>query len=216
MASSEADALAEGWYAPLGESLSQGDIVGVVPHGLIDEPLTICQPHNTAPHGKSNYWPYAHVPRRRNVEFIHARGAVGLGLVVWPDCQVDKLKNQGRPESEWFVGVAPVHPLSKITDARVRDKVTGLNRAQFFPLPPRPPEIPEVSYVDLRYIWPVRHALLPDRRIALSSEARNALAFHLFWFQTEVRVTNSVPCPHCGEQVDASAFFQFKDDGEAG
>jgi len=205
--------LVEEWYAPLGEALSQGDIVDVVPSGLIDAPLTICQPNNTSEIGKSNYWPYEQLPKHRGVEFIHAKGLVGLGMVIWPDCQIDKLKNQGRPQQDWFVGIAPVHPITRLP-LPVRSKVTELNRAQYFPLPPNPPSITELSYVDLRYIWSVRFSLLKARQVALTEVARQALAFHLFWFLTEVRGRQSVPCPHCAGPVDAGAFFQFKDQGE--
>lgn len=214
MASSD-DEVADEWYATLGDDLSQGDIVDIVPGGLIEAPLTICQPLNRSEQGKANYAPLAALTKRRGVEFIHAKGDVGLGMVIWPDCQIDKFKNQSRPEGEWFTAVAPVFPIAKIGDTAVHAKVLALNRAQFFPLPAKPPHIPTDSYVDLRHIWPVRYSLLRDRKLALSREARDALAFHLFWFQTEVRVTPSVPCPHCSKPVDSSAFFQFKDGGEA-
>ena len=214
MDSSESDNPAKRWYAPLGPELSQGDIIDVAPTGLIDAPLTICQPPNRDPAGKSRYYPYEQLPQRRNVEFIHATGGVGRGLVIWPDCQIDKPKNLGRPEREWFVGIAAVHPMERL-HRDVHDKVRQLNRAQFFPLPAKPPEVPTESYVDLRYIWPVRYSLLSQRIIATSEEARNALAFQTFWFITEVRVRPHVRCPHCDGQVDASTFFAFKDDGEA-
>lgn len=208
------DTIAEAWYTTLGDALSQGDVVDVAPHGLIDDPLTICQPNNASPQGKSNYWPYAQLTKRRGVEFIHAKGTIGLGMAVWPDCQVDKLKNQRRPESEWIAAVAAIYPMSRL-EPGVRDKVVGLNRAQFFPLPPRQAAgIAEASYVDLRYIWPVRHSLLSKRQVALSPEALEALKFQLFWFFTEIRVRDSITCPHCEGTVDAGALFQFRDAGD--
>jgi hypothetical protein len=215
MDSSDDINIAEEWYSHLGDLPSQGDIVDVIPQGIIDEPLTICQPHNTDPQGKARYYPYASLPQRRSVEFIHAKGSVGLGMVVWPDCQIDKMKNQGRPQNEWIVGIAPIHPMTRL-EAKVRERVADLGRAQYFPLPPNPPAIGEISYVDLRFIWTVRFSLLDRRRVALSEAARQALAFHLFWFQTEVRVSEAVVCPHCARQIDSSAFFEFKDGGEAG
>ena len=214
MDSSDSADATERWYAPLGPELSQGDLVDVVPTGLIDAPLTICQPPNRDPSGKSRYYPYEQLPQRRSVEFIHATGDIGRGLVIWPDCQIDKPKNLNRPLRDWFVGIAAVHPMERLPP-EVRDNVRRLNRAQFFPLPAKAPEVPAESYVDLRYIWPVRYSLLSRRIIAASEEARNALAFQTFWFITEVRIQAHVKCPHCDGQVDASAFFAFKDDGEA-
>ncbi len=190
----------ENWYAPLGSDLSFGDIVQNVPSGLIDSPLTICQPHNAEPKGKSLYAPIDQVPKRRAVEFIHAKGFVGLGIVVWPDCQIDKLKNQNRPEKDWFAAIAPVQPMSRLP-VEVHEHIQSFNRAQFFPLPAAPPDIAEPSYVDLRYIWPVRYALLSNRVITLTDEARSAFNLHRFWFDTELRLA-PLPCPHCGETID--------------
>jgi hypothetical protein len=214
MNSSDDDTHIAEWYAPLGDTLSQGDIVDGVPHGLIEAPLTICQPSNTAPEGKAKYWPLDQLPKRRGVEFIHAKGAVGRGMVVWPDCQIDKPKNQDRPLTEWFAAIAAVYPMSRL-DAAVRDKVVALNRAQFFPLPSHTAAgIQEPSYADLRFIWSVRYSLLATRAVALSDQALQALRFQLFWFFTEIRVAPSLECPHCQGAVDASALFQFKDEGE--
>src|SRR5687767_4570466 len=171
MASKEEDEAQAEWYAPLGADLSQGDILDDVPFGLIDAPLTICQPPNKEPRGKGNYRPFAEVTTRRGVEFIHAKGDVGRGMVVWPNCQIDKLKNQQRPVTDWFVAIAAVHPMSRL-DAAVRDKVVALNRAQFFPLPGNPAVgLSEPSYADLRFIWPVRYSLLANRMAALSGAA---------------------------------------------
>src|SRR5258707_909108 len=97
---------AEDWYAALGADLSQGDIVRDVPFGLIDAPLTICQPPNTAARGKGNYYPIDDLPKHRTIEYLHAKFKLGLGIVVWPDCQIDKPKNQSRPEKEWVAAIA--------------------------------------------------------------------------------------------------------------
>jgi hypothetical protein len=145
------------------------------------------------------------------VEVIHAKGDVGRGMVVWPNCQIDKLKNQNRPKEDWFAGIAAVHPMSRLHSA-VRDNVVALNRAQFFPLPANGEAgLEEPSYADLRYIWPVRYSLLDKRMASLSVPAIQALQFQLFWFFTEIRVQESVTCPHCSGAVDASTLFQHKD-----
>ena len=91
---------------------------------------------------------------------------IDLGIVVWPDCQIDKPKNQGKPEKDWVAAVAPVVPLSKLA-SELHSRVKAFRRAQWFPLPAKPPEISEDCYVDLRYIWPIRHALASDREKAM-------------------------------------------------
>ena len=204
--------LADEWYAPLGGELSQGDIVRDIPFGLIDAPLTVCQPNNTDPAGKSKYWPFSQLPKRRSVEFLHAKFGpeLGLGIVVWPDCQIDKRKNQRRPEKEWFAAVAPVVPLEKLASS-LHDKVKSFDRPQWFPLPAREPEPAQDSYVDLRHIWPVRYSLLADRVIALSETAKRAFKEQRFWFDTEVRLQPEVECPHCHKSVDSALFFQNRE-----
>jgi hypothetical protein len=194
------------WYAAPGPELSQGDIVRVIPFGLIEAPITICQPDSSNPKGKAKYYPLDQVPRRRGVEFLHARFKLGIGIVVWPDCQIDKRKNQGKPEKDWFAAVAPVIPLTELP-MDLHDRVRAFNRAQWFPLLALPPDLPE-SYVDLRYIWPVRYSLLADRIIALSEAARRAFSIHRFWFDTEVRVRAELDCPHCHMPINSSILFQ--------
>lgn len=199
------------WYAPLGDELSQGDIVRDIPFGLIDAPLTVCQPNNRNTVGKSKYWPFSKLPKHQTVEFLHAtfRSKLGLGIIVWPDCQIDKKKNQGRPEKEWFAAVAPVVPLEELP-AMLHDKVKGFDRAPWFPRPAREPELAQDSYVDIRHIWPLRYSLLTDRLVALSETARRAFSAHRFWFDTEVRLRPEVECPHCHGSVNSSLFFQSK------
>jgi hypothetical protein len=203
-----ASELGNEWYATLGPDLSQGDIVRTIPWGLIEAPLTICQPANADPMGKSLYFPLDEVPKRRRLEFLHARFELGFGLVMWPDCQIDKAKNQGKPENKWFAGVAPVIPLTTL-ETNLHDQVRNFNRAQWFPLPARSPDFPE-SYIDLRHVWPVRYALLKDRILTLSGAARQVLSLHRFWFDTEVKVTPEVECPHCHKPVDSSVLFKTK------
>lgn len=197
------------WYAAIGSDLSQGDIVRLAPYGHIDSPITICQPHNKDLQGKANYYPLNKIQKRRSVEFLHAKFEIGVGIVVWPDCQIDKRKNQGEPESQWLVGIAPVLPLTKLT-SNLHNNVRLFNRAQWFPLPEKLPHLPE-SYVDLRYIWTVQYVLLSDRIIALSQSARQLFSVHRFWFESEVRVRSNVECPHCHQSFDSSALFKYKD-----
>jgi hypothetical protein len=199
-------------YISVGPDLSQGDIVRIIPFGRIDAPVTICQPSNTKPSGKALYYQLDDLPKRRGVEFLHAKFKLGMGIVVWPDCQIDKPKNQGRPEQEWYAGIAPVIPFSELA-SNLHDKVRTFNRAQWFPLPAKTPELPE-SYVDLRYIWQVRYSLLADRILALSESARQAFSLHRFWFDTEVRARAEVDCPHCHKPINSSIFFHYKDSGE--
>lgn len=201
---------AEGFYGPLGESLSQGDIVRVVPTGFIDQPITICQPNNKDPKGKAFYAPHDQVDNPKPYRFLHATGSVGLAMVVWPDCQIDKDKNQKRAERKWDVGVAPIRPLSSLgpqADA-LAGKIFRFERAQWFPVAGSPEWEP--GFVDLRYIWTVRYSLLSDRAAALSADVKRALQLHLFWFQTEAKV-QSVSCPECSATLDASLLLQFKD-----
>ncbi len=197
------------WYAALGPELSQGDIVRLVPVGHIEAPITICQPANSNPTGKARYYPLDKGLKRHGLEFLHAKFDIGIGIVVWPDCQIDKPKNQGKPEKKWLAAVAPVLPLTKLS-VDLHAAVRSLNRAPWFHLPANPPDLPE-SYVDLRYIWPVQYALLSDRIITLSQAARQSFTLHRFWFDTEVKVRAEVDCPHCQKAINSSILFQNRD-----
>jgi len=197
------------WYTTsLRPDLSQGDIIRVVPTGIIDDPLIACVPSNAEPKGKANYAPVQEV-KTGKPKFLHARFSMGLGMVIWPDCQIDKLKNQERPANEWFASVAPVKPLSQL-DPQYRDTVVALERAQWFPLPAFPVGLPVDSFVDLRRGWPIRWSLLQDRIVSLSDEARAALGMHLFWFSTELWVKNPLQCPHCKSSLHLSSVFDRK------
>jgi hypothetical protein len=200
------------WYATLGQDLSQGDIVRVIPYGLIEAPITICRPANSNPSGKAQYYTLDKLPRHGGVEFLHAKFKLGVGIVVWPDCQIDKSKNQDRPVQEWKAAVAPVVPLT-VLEPNLHENVRTFNRAQWFPLPANPPDLPE-SYVDLRLIWAVRYALLAERIMTLSERARQAFSLHRFWFDTEVKVRAELDCPHCHKPIDSSILFQYSDPGE--
>jgi hypothetical protein len=205
-----ASSFAEEWYAAPGETLSQGDIVASVPWGRIDSPLTVCQPANAEPKGKASYYPIDQLPRSRSVQYVHAKFKISIGLVLWPDCQIDKAKNQGRPESDWLAAIAPVIPLSSVP-AHLHSKVFQFERAQWFPLPSRPPEVAEDCYADLRYIWTVSTSLLADRKLTLTTAGRQALSAHRFWFDTEVRLRPEIDCPHCSKAIDSSVWFKQKD-----
>jgi hypothetical protein len=117
------------WYADLGSDLSQGDIVRFVPHGLIDAPMIVCCPaDNTTQTGKARYSVIDKSYSHRNGTYLHVRFSMGLGIVVWPDCQIDKGKNQKRPEREWFAAIAPVFPITQL-DSSLHDKVRTFGRA---------------------------------------------------------------------------------------
>jgi hypothetical protein len=199
------------WYAPLGPGLSQGDIIRVVPSGLIDAPLTICQPPNTSPQGKANYYPIDQLPKHRSVQYLHAKFTLGLGIVVWPDCQVDKLANQKRPETDWFAAIAAVKPLTELP-AILHPTIQAFGRAQFFPLPAKAPGIAHDCYVDLRHIWALRYALLKDRITTLTKQARLAFALHRFWFDTELQLPDFVRCPVCSTELAPTDLFLQKED----
>jgi hypothetical protein len=198
------------WYTDVSPDLSQGDIVRFVPQGLIDAPMTICQPaDNSAQVGKARYSVIDKSYSQRKGVFLHARFSMGLGIVVWPDCQIDKGKNQKRPEREWFAALAPVFPITKL-DPSLHDNVRTFGRAQYFPLPAKADDLPE-SYVDLRYIWPVRYSLLADRITALTQEARQAFALHRFWFDTGAQINENINCPHCQKLIKSSSLLRFKE-----
>jgi hypothetical protein len=195
------------WYTSVSSEVSLGDIVRLVPYGLIDAPMTICKPANSELNGKAKYYEFAKSPKG-GIEFLHARFTLSVGIVVWPDCQIDKAKNQKKPRDKWFAAIAPVIPTTKL-ESKLYENVRTFNRAQYFPLPPKGDLIPE-SYVDLRYVWPMRYSLLEDRILTLTQQAKNAFILHRFWFDTEVRFSAQVECPHCHNSVDAASFFVSK------
>jgi len=198
------------WYTTsLRSELSQGDIVRAVPTGLIDDPITICVPDNAEPSGRARYALASQLTERsaNKPKFVHARFGLGLGMVLWPDCQIDKQKNRERPEREWIAAVYPVRPLSDVPEEH-RAEVATLERAQWFPLPPHGAELTEHSFVDFRRGWPIRQTLLSGRVLSLSDEALAALRLHLFWFITELSFREPLVCPHCRSGLAVADIFQ--------
>jgi hypothetical protein len=138
-------------------------------------------------------------PFSKQHEEIHFKAAVSHAMVLWDDCQIDKLGNTGRGKEKWFAAVAPVLPAGPLQVGKQAAMEGRVRR--FFPLPSDPTRgVREDSYVDLRHIIPVRYSLLESRRKAsLSDESRLALMAHLFTFLTSMRVPDA--CSKCGEPV---------------
>src|ERR1700693_1233934 len=122
------------FFAPLGEKLSQGDIVGGVPWGLVDEPITVCRPDDRSKlEGKARYGPLATLkPPFKGIESLIAKGQLGLGMVIWHDCQIDKCQNQGKTPAKWFAAIAPVLPLQHADAEGAKAVKEGRRRAFFF------------------------------------------------------------------------------------
>jgi len=191
------------FFAPLSQALSQGDIVAGVPWGLIDDPLTICRPvDRSKSEGKAQYGPASALKGAfKGIEAVHARAQLGLGMVLWHDCQIDKFKNQERPPEKWFAAIAPILPL-KDFDAESAGVVKEGRRRAFFFVPAFPDiGITEDSYVDLRHIWSLKQSLLIDRMGTLSPSARMDLYAHLFTFLTQRAYGRDVQCAHCGQRT---------------
>jgi hypothetical protein len=193
----------EDFYAPLSPKLSQGDIVANVPWGLIDDPVTVYRPEDRSkPEGKARYASLATLkPPFKTTETIGARAQLGLGMVVWHDCQIDKFESQGKPATKWFAAIAPVVPLQE-ADAAAAEAVRAGRRRAFFYLPAFTQiGIEKDSYVDLRHVWSLRQSLLVDRRGTLSPNARMALYAQLFTFLTQRSYESEIQCVHCGKQT---------------
>lgn len=187
------------FYAPLGGSLSQGDIVRDVPWGVITDPVTLCRmqggPHQAKVNKVSDV---QSAFKKTGQELILAKAELSLGMVLWPDCQIDKFLKQGRPEDRWFVSIAPVLPMNPRLPEPQRQSVREQRRRPYFYVPANEPlGVPE-SYVDLRHIWPVKQSALKDRLATLSVDARAALYHHLFVFMTYLRLKESATCSACG------------------
>jgi hypothetical protein len=139
------------FYGPLAEKLSQGDLVRVLPWGVVDAPLTICRPQGGT---RAAYNPATAVPSafKKGREAIHASGAVSVGMVLWHDCEIDKGMNQGKPVEKWFTAVAPVLPISNFNRPSDQDGLRLGRRRMYFYVPENAPlDVPE-GYVDLRYV----------------------------------------------------------------
>lgn len=193
-------------YAPLGEALSQGDICRDVPWGVIPSPLVICRPDQPKqPMSKAfcgqvdliNRGGKAYAGRH---EMLHFDSVRGLVMVVWDDCEIDKFENRAQDKEKWFAAVAPIHPLARLNPGD-REVVMRLERHAFFPLLASPEHgIADASYVDLRYIVPVKRALLdPNRVTALSTTNRKALVGHMIRFLTGTELAPA--CPNCGTEL---------------
>jgi hypothetical protein len=196
------------FYAPLQDSLSQGDLVHGVPWGLIPDPLEICKKQGGPHQAKTHVVEDLPAAFRKGPESILAQADRGLAIVLWPDCQLDKFKNQGRPEDKWFAGIAPVVPMEARLSEEVREQVRGGIRRMYSFVPANPPlGIPE-SYIDFRHIWSVKQTLLRDRVGALSDSAREALMERLFAFFTYRHLKSSLSCPSCGAGFSPATFFE--------
>ena len=149
------------FFRPLQEKLSFGDIVEGVPWGVVQAPLRACQLNDSnRPDGKALVRPVGADGLRRGEE-IHAAAQTDLAMVLWSDCEIDKDELRGKPPEKWFTAIAPVLSIDKNFHpehaAPVRD---GLRR-QFFSVPnlEHKGEVKDY-YVDLRYIWSVKRAIV--------------------------------------------------------
>jgi hypothetical protein len=119
-------------------------------------------------------------------------------MVICHDCQIDKFENQGKLPDKWFASVAPVVPCP----ATEWSNVVARRRRAFFPVPSfEAVGIVDNSYVDLRYLWPLKQSLLGERVITLSQTAREVLYAHLFSFLTQRALRDSAKCPSCGSEI---------------
>jgi hypothetical protein len=201
-------------YAPVGDKLSQGDIILGIPPAILDHPIVVCRPDGGKP-GRGHFAPPDQITRPpavfSNPEKIHATGRVpGYGIVIWEDCQIEKMENQGKDEHKWYVGVAPVFSLRQmIANADHRAPILEGRRMAFFPLPAdQALGLNEDHYVDLRLIVPVRYTMVGERRAALTPEARAAFQAHLFKFLTAKTYSHAIECPACSAMITADKLLQ--------
>jgi hypothetical protein len=200
-------------FTALADNLSQGDIVQGVPWAVLEYPLTVCRQTGKQNDGATQAWfrPIAGAKPpafHKGPEIIHALGREpGLGIVIWEDCQIDKMRNQQQDERKWFVAVAPVVPMSIVQSEDHRQAIRDLRRRAFFPLPALPALAVPESYVDLRLMWPVRQSMLTDRVTTLSPESRSALYGHLLRFLTGRTLIADVTCPSCQAVISSDAIL---------
>jgi hypothetical protein len=204
-----------GFYREPGPKLSQGDIVNHVPWGIVDNPLSVCQPADkNRPEGKAQYAPASFKLKggrdafaNGRSEWIHAIAKQGLGMVLWHDCAIDKFdEKEGAAAQRSFAGVVPVFPLATLQQPDARQAVRDGDVLDKYYLEPHEAQIPE-SYVDLRLVWPVRQAALVDRIVTLGLDARAALYDHLFTFLTRNQLRDELLCPACFTPIDAADVF---------
>ncbi len=178
------------FFAPLGDRLSQGDILRSVPWGLVDAPITVFRPDDRSK-------PIA---------------SFGPVIVLWHDCQIDKFLEQNKPLEKWFTGVAPLLPLDRLDSKSAQFVIEGRRRAFFF-VPAYPAiGLNDSMYVDLRHIWPIKQALLTERIGTLSPAAREALYAHLFMFLTQREILNELKCGKCGNVIQTRDAFSAEND----
>jgi hypothetical protein len=179
-----------------------------VPWGLIPAPVEVCRKQGGPHQAKTHLVDELESAFKKGQELVLAQAERGLVMVLWPDCQLDKFKNQGRSEEKWFAGVAPVVPMEPRLPPAVQQQIRdGLRRMYSLVPANEPVGVPE-SYVDLRHIWSVKQSMLIDRVAALSVGARAALAERLYAFFTYQRPRASPRCPECGALVDPSLLFE--------
>jgi hypothetical protein len=184
-------------------TLSQGDLIGQVPWGIFPDPLVLCRPARSGT-GKESIpwadpWPSQQKPFAKGIEEVHFSAQVSQGVVLWDDCQIDKLGNSGRPKEKWFAAVAPVLPAKLLQKGSVPAMEGQVRR--YFPLAKDDKSgVLDDSYIDLRHIIPIRYSLLEARRVAsMTDVGRAALMAHLFTFLTSMKVPDA--CTNCGSPV---------------
>jgi hypothetical protein len=178
-----------------------------------DEPLIVCRLDNAkytsgrATAKPATAWNPSAFSTNDAKETIHVDGRAAKVVVLWENCQIDKFKNLRRPEGEWFAAVAPIFPLTTVVKDEHRRAIIEMRNESRFPLPGSGgTPVAEDSYVDLRYVAPVRQAALKANRVgALSKDTLDALFGHLFAFLTGRQLSQAVSCPKCGTEFDLSA-----------
>jgi len=125
-------------------------------------------------------------------------------------CEVESVERDHATERRSWLA-APVEPLSRcglLTQKRTRD---GIQPNKFY-MPSGEYFGKEECFVDLRKITPVscQYFLNGVRRCSLNPEAKIALQAHIgMFFSGFVLYVQSVPCPHCGQEVDPTEFRVF-------
>jgi hypothetical protein len=202
------------FYLEPGSRLSQGDLIRDIPWGLIPGPVAICRPRDKSKsEGGAFYAPHERIRQGGTAfaggrdEVIHASGYLGMGLVLWEDCEIDKFEKKQQPPEKWFVAIAPVLPSSNFPP-EIWEGIKAGERTQFFHLAALDSKGLSESYADLRYIWSVKQSILKNRVVTLSDTVRRALYDHLFWFLTSRRLRDTVLCTHCFEPLAARELFE--------
>jgi hypothetical protein len=186
----------------LARTLSQGDLVGELPWGVFPDPLQFGRP-NGKPNELRVHTPLDVKNAFQAPEKVLVPSKRTVGIVLWDDCQIDKLMNQNRPKEQWFVAVAPLLPISVLNEKDRPLALAGEVR-RLFPVPKDEVVGVEDSVVDLRHIVPVKYSLLESKRLAsLSSSMKKALHEHLFVFLTSTVIPRN--CSGCGAPIKFDA-----------